>query len=82
MSEHPLQTVLREQGRNQRWLARQIGISEFQLSRMLHGHIATPEAVQQACASALGVPVRMLFSCAQSVPNGTEHDPLGASHVA
>ena len=56
-----LATTLVTQGRKQRWLANQLGISDGQMSRVLSGEKTMPEELANKAASLLQVPFFLLF---------------------
>lgn len=60
----PLQRVIHEEGRKQRWLAERVGIDEGMLSRYANG-LHCPEHTRAAIAEALGRSVDEVF------PEGT-----------
>ena len=55
-----LSETLREQGRNHRWLARQVGISEGYVSKMCHGARPITDTLAVEMARALGIPASLL----------------------
>lgn len=59
-SETRLKRILREEGRKQRWLASQIGVSESQVHYIVNGlHVA--DATKRSIAEALGRDVDDVF---------------------
>lgn len=52
--------VLREQGRNQPWLAQRTGVSVFTVYAYRQGQRPTPQAWLEKAADALGVPASLL----------------------
>lgn len=52
--------VLREQGRNQTWLAQRTGVSVFTVYAYRQGQRQTPQAWLERAAEALGVPASLL----------------------
>lgn len=56
-----LGAVLREQGRRQDWLSRQIGVSEALISKVLKGERTLSRTHAERVATALNVPFFMLF---------------------
>lgn len=69
--------VLREQGRSQRWLARQLGIHESLLSRILHHRYPLRPWFIERCCDALSLPESVLFPLVQTLPSGTDMEPIG-----
>lgn len=53
--------VLEFQGRNAAWLARQLDVSEAQVSRLRNGERRWQTAAKARAAEVLGVPVALLF---------------------
>lgn len=56
-AETPLARVVREQGRLKGWLAEQMGIGPFRLSRLLSGERSLTLEEAAKAARALGVPM-------------------------
>jgi transcriptional regulator with XRE-family HTH domain len=56
-----LGSVLAAQGRSQRWVARQVGVSESLLSHAQAGRRSLDRALAERVAVVLGVPFAMLF---------------------
>lgn len=56
-----LKAAIKRSGRLQWWVARQAGISTFDLSRIVNGHIEATKENQQAIAKALRVKSTTLF---------------------
>lgn len=56
-----VERVLDEQGRTMIWLARQTGISQSYVWRMLRGERPVTDEFKTAAAKALGVPEDLLF---------------------
>lgn len=73
---HPLQVIILAQGRNQRWLAREAGVSEFHLSRVLRGRVPATDDLRMRCARVLCLPVEVLFPPVEVVPSGTMNVPV------
>lgn len=61
-----MKSVLRVQGRNARWLARQVGVTDSMLSHAMAGRKDVSFAVAEKASALLGVPVAMLIE----YPNG------------
>jgi len=80
--EHPIAQTLRAQGRTQRWLAAQLGVSESLLSRYLHGHRPMPAHVVRRAAAGLGVPEPFLRSHGQDLPDGSDPFQLAVQDKA
>ena len=62
---------LAAQGRSQRWLAGQVGVSESLLSHVRKGRKSLNRATAERVAGILGVPFAMLFDslpCEDSTP--------------
>lgn len=57
-----LEDTIKAQGRHQRWLARQIGISESHLSRVVAGERTLPEEQANRIAELLMVPLFLVFT--------------------
>lgn len=53
--------TLEFQGRSQRWLARQLGVHESYVSKVLKGERPMPEAWRSQIANALGLHPDVLF---------------------
>jgi plasmid maintenance system antidote protein VapI len=68
-----LRETLRQQGRSGRWLARQVGIHESQLSRSYTGKQPLPESVAGRIASLIGVEFSMLFDLHTSMESMQEN---------
>jgi DNA-binding XRE family transcriptional regulator len=58
-----LKTKILASGKTQLWLAREIGISEPQLSKIVKGWIDPPEELKMKIAGALCCGVQEVFSC-------------------
>lgn len=56
-----LSDVLRDQGRNQKWLAGRIGVTEAKMSRVVNGLSWLDGERAQRVAMILGVPLSLLF---------------------
>lgn len=65
--ETALARVVREQGRLKGWLAEQLGIGAWRLSRLLSGERSLTLEEAAAAARALGVPIETFLE----VPDGT-----------
>ncbi len=53
--------TLESQGRHQRWLARQIGVSESHLSRVIAGERPLPQSQAEQVARVLAIPLFLIF---------------------
>jgi transcriptional regulator with XRE-family HTH domain len=56
-------------GKSQLWLARQCGISEAQLSKIVGGWVEPPGELKRRIAGALGVSVGCIFRANSEVQN-------------
>lgn len=56
-----LAPILKSQGRHQRWLAKQLGIHESYLSRVISGEKSLSADKAERAAVLLGVPLFVLF---------------------
>ena len=65
---HGLRAVLRTQGRNARWLAGHVGVSDSLLCHAMSGRKTVDGRVAEMSSALLGVPVSMLIE----YPNGYE----------
>jgi transcriptional regulator with XRE-family HTH domain len=57
-----LDQTIRAQGRRQRWLAAQVGVSESHLSRIVSGEREAPESLARRLSEVLTVPLFLVFS--------------------
>ena len=53
--------VIRSQGRSQKWVAEQAGISEYLLSKVVHGKRTIDHVGAKRLADVLGTPLFLLF---------------------
>lgn len=67
MNETPLGRIMRTEGRKQRWLADQVGVSESHMSYVIKGAQVSDD-LAQAIAKALGRQVDEVFPPAAVVP--------------
>ena len=56
-----LAAILKSQGRHQRWLAKQIGVHESYLSRVVSGEKTLSQSKAEQVAALLGVPLFVPF---------------------
>lgn len=68
----PIWAVLREQGRNLKWLARRMGYSHGYVRGVACGMDPVTAAFRQRAANALDLPVGVLFSSPRSGTNGRD----------
>lgn len=66
-----LGAVLRDQGRFQRWLARQVGVSESLISYVIRGERTLGKREAERISQILGVPFFLLFDLRYRSENGT-----------
>ncbi len=64
-------TILKEQGRNKLWLARQIGYSHGFVRRVSCGAANASPEFRRRCAKALGLPESILFCPSRSTVEST-----------
>jgi transcriptional regulator with XRE-family HTH domain len=56
-----LMDLLNQQGRKQRWLANQVGVSESHLSRVVAGERLIDQVAAERISSVLAVPLFLIF---------------------
>jgi plasmid maintenance system antidote protein VapI len=67
--------VLREQGRLQKWVAKQIGVTESMISHVLKGRKTLSRSQAERVSQVLGVPFFVLFNlCEGSTIASEEQD--------
>lgn len=67
-----LALVIREQGRFQKWLAQQLGVSESFVSKVVLGHRTLGRVQAERVAQILGVPFFVLFELHEGNGNGAQ----------